>query len=154
MNICWRLWDILNTLGTFKELETAFAKSHYPDIYCRYTWVPVKSVGDYFVTICNKNSRSDSGGSRRSDNSRKSRMSLPNLYPVDFVSKSKTVFTSQGRAGTDDKAKRGENTGGFFVGSSSFSSRVAIAKNYVASPSSSSLFVSFAPPQHRSDDDQ
>ena len=35
MNICWRLWDILNTLGTFKELETAFAKSHYPDIYCR-----------------------------------------------------------------------------------------------------------------------
>ena len=42
-------------------------------------------------------------------------MSLPNLYPVDFVSKSKTVFTSQGRAGTDDKAKRGENTGGFFI---------------------------------------
>ena len=106
------------------------------------------------MTSCNKNSRSGSGGSSRNDSSRKSRMCLPSLYPVDFVLKSKTVFTSQGRAGTDDKAKRGENTGGFFVGSSSFSSRVAIAKNYVASPSSSSLFVSFAPPQHRSDDDQ
>ena len=106
------------------------------------------------MTICNKNSRSGSGGSRRSDNSRKSRMPLPNLYPVDFVTKSKTVFFSQGRAGTDDKAKRGENTGGFFIDSSFSSSRVAIAKNYDASPSSSSLFVSFAPPQHRSDDDQ
>ena len=96
------------------------------------------------MTICNKNSRSGSGGSGRSDSSRKSRKSL-----------SSQVLTSQGRVGTDDKAKRGENTGGtFLVGSSSFSSRVAIAKNYVASPSSSSLFVSFAPPQHRSDDDQ
>ena len=92
-------------------------------------------------------------GSSGSDNSRRSRMSLPNLYPVDFVSKSKTVFTSQGRAGTDDKAKRGENTGGFFIDSSFSSSRVAIAKNYDVRPSSS-LFVSFAPPQHRSDDDQ
>ena len=79
------------------------------------------------MTICNKNSRSGSGGSSRNDSSRKSRMCLPSLYPVDFVLKSKTVFTSQGRAGTDDKAKRGENTGGFFNDSSSSLSRVAIA---------------------------
>ena len=105
------------------------------------------------MTSCSKNSRSGSGGSSRNDSSRKSRMCLPSLYPVDFVSKSKTVFTSQGRAGTDDKAKRGENTGGFFIDSSFSSSREAIAKNYDVRPSSS-LFVSFAPPQHRSDDDQ
>ena len=44
------------------------------------------------MTICNKNSRSGSGGSGRSDSSRKNRMSLPSLYPVDFVSKLKTKF--------------------------------------------------------------
>ena len=45
------------------------------------------------MTICNKNSRSGSGGSGRSDSRRKNRMSLPSLYPVDFVSKLKTKFS-------------------------------------------------------------
>ena len=106
------------------------------------------------MTSCNKNSRSGSGGSSRNDSSRKSRMCLPSLYPVDFVLKSKTVFTSQGRAGTDDKAKRGENTGGFFIDSSSSLSRVAIAKNYDAITIIFIFVHSNAPPQHRNDDDQ